>query len=342
MKRYLIGLLALVVVASGCAGSGPANSGSGGAAFSSMSPQQKYSHLISSNQDATYHVSYNMTFDMNAGDSRMSGLLGMIKAIFENADIDLYSYKGDVKSVVSVSALGSQSVTATYPIKDSNYSVQCSESAGSSDLSCSFSQSSGLGSGNSAMSTTPSQDFSDDLDKINLSYEGKKTVAGRKCASFSVSMPPSLMNSSTVQGDVTGHLCVDMEKGFMSRMAMNMSMESSTGFGNNTTPANVFIEFKAKDYSEDVTASDLELPKNMIVDLKCDGGLTGRVYSRDFSGQADLDVNGEQMQKQISSGQIQTYNLTQYRTSGANSLNITAGGETYSDSCYHYDFGGLS
>ncbi|MFB6114872.1 MAG: hypothetical protein ABEK04_01160, partial [Candidatus Nanohalobium sp.] len=274
----MVAFLAAVIVASGCAGS---QTDSGIQGFSSMSPDEKYAALVSQARNSTYHVDYNVTFDAGLSTN-------IVGQAMENAEVDLYSHNGKVKSLVTLSMLGSTVNTASFPIRDKNVTVQCQETSGvtNTGLQCSLGK---TGSGSSLMATSPSQNFKDQLDKVNVTYEGKKTIAGRKCGSFDITMPSTVLNTSKIQDDIKGHFCVDMEKGYMARMAINMSIKTSQLAGTNE----IYLEFKAADYSTEVSASDVKVPQDVVVGLTCQEGLNARVYSPRYSGELDLTVNGE-------------------------------------------------
>ncbi|MFB6203997.1 MAG: hypothetical protein ABEK01_05895 [Candidatus Nanohaloarchaea archaeon] len=317
MESRVLTLFTLVIVASGCMHSSPPLSG--------MTPEEKYSELVSRSRNATYHVEYNVTFE-TGGSNMMSGVLN-------SADVHLYSYRGDLKSRVTISVLGSAVVTSDYPIKGGNASIQCQKITSltsGSGLKCSvkYSQTSQL------MATGPSSSYRDQLEKINVSAGHIKTIAGRECMQFDVTIPEEVINVSAVEGPSHAGMCVDMEKGYMARMAVNMTMRS--GLGRTT---DIRLAFEATDYSPEVSESRVKIPRDLVVGLRCKDGLKVDIYSADYSGPLNITVNDGAESSTIESGELRTFNYTEHMVDGTNSVNVTAGGRTYSGRCKNLEAG---
>lgn len=344
MKGYLVGLMVIVFMVSGCVGSSNQDPGTkssnttegseetsvgqGNSAlpanFNSISDEKKYSSLANRSSNSTYHVEYGMNFEAGLDNE-------LITESIENAEVDLYSYEGSIKSLVTISVMGTTSTTATFPMEDSNRLIQCKEIIGLSSGSVSCSLSANSTGGTDMMATSPSQDFTEKLDKVDVSYEGMKTIAGRECASFDLAMPSDLLNRSNVEGEVLGHFCIDQEKGYMARMAVDMTTKTS-GLGEKR---DVHLGFNAMNYDTAVSKNDVEVPKDVIVDLKCRNDMKARIYAYEYSGDLDISINNESKQEQIVRGKIRNFNLTESRVGGTNTLNVTAGEKTYSDTCFH-------
>ncbi|MBC5792932.1 MAG: hypothetical protein H8Z69_02715 [Nanohaloarchaea archaeon] len=295
MKLKLVAFLALVVVASGCLGS-------------SQTPEQKLESLTSKANSSTYHITYAAEL---GGSEALSGLIG---------SPEIYSLNGDTKHLTTTNLLGSETTSATY--KKNGMTVRCTDSA--------LGLSEGISCSKSSSSTTASRpsEMLENVPKIAVNETGTRTIAGRECSNFELRASE---NTTTYTEDVNGtmNLCVDNQKGYIASMGINITTSTEL----NTERTRNALRMYVKEYDDEVSPEDLEIPVNTLVSLSCDP-FHANITSLGYTGEAQVELAGNNQTVNLEEGEERRLDFKTSKRSNYNTkVTVYAGGKASSDSC---------
>jgi hypothetical protein len=237
MRAWVVFLLSLIVIASGCAQlSNPDD------------PRTQYKDLLEKGQNSEYYVKYSMS---------MPGLSG-ITGSNTLANMKVYK-KGDRGKTLISSSLGtSSSSRAIY--RERNKTIRCTE--GSNYLS--------EDEGITCSLTRNSQDFRQNYKQVEKDYkierEGSKKVAGRKCNLFKLEMDNVEDLSSIKSDNITSNVCLDNKKGYIAFLTINTTSESAF---EDSVSSKKILEMKASDYQGSVDKKSVKPPIDAPVSMSC-------------------------------------------------------------------------
>ena len=305
-------LVAIAVLASIAAGVG---------AFqvidTNQTPEQQFKSQISDMKGSEYQVSYEI-------DADLSGLGGLISGSVREPE--LYNDGQNSKMVVDVAGV----TMAMYDLFQ-NRTVTCSEGSilginNESELDCS-------------VSNTGSIDFEEQFEKVNISRNGTRTVADRKCNMY-VLRSQEEINASGVPSAATEYsdgkvnICLDRQKGYPAIMEARSEIEQSELRSGGSSTQSIGLE--ATSYQDSASAESLEIPVKLATSMTCDP-FQANITTFDYSGETKVSINEQNRTINLDENSQRTLDLsTDRRESGSNSLKVYAGENTMEETCYHY------
>ena len=307
MRRTAILFLSLVVVVSGCS-----------QILGSQSPEQQFKSQVQDMTSSTYHVSYEV-------EAQLSGLGGIVTGSVQNPE--LYSNGEKSKMAVDIADM----TFAAYGLFQ-NRTTTCSEGSlfgisNNTGLQCS-------------VSTTGSIDFEEQLEEVNITRNGTRTVADRKCNMYVLRSDEEINASgvpstATQYSEGTVNICLDRQKGYPAIVTMESEVEQQSELrsGNSSTQS---IGLRATSYDGSVSTS-LEVPVDISTSLTCDP-FQANVTTFDYSGDTTVSVNGENRTVQLQEESTRTLDLSnESRVSGTNEVIVDTGENRRESTCYHYE-----
>jgi hypothetical protein len=306
MHIRFLGLVALVLIASGCIG--PLE----------QSTEQNFKDISTKTEKSSYLVTYDI--------SRERGILGNLPENFLEKP-RLYSYQNMQKAVIKPGMLGPSSTRSIYNLEgkflDCN-SKPIFGTRGETRVQCRSIESFPI--------PTTSQ-FVNNLDLI--SSNGTRNYAGRSCKMFkgqirnisrfnSVNLRSNDLSNSSVS------ICLDKQKGFISYLQFKVS--SSTG---NSQNENIeLLTLQARDHKETVSKEALDPPVDFKASIKCKP-LKIEIDSFDYEGKAQVVLNGKEVAStDLETGESFEKNIGKLSKSGANEITISTSEKDQKRVCY--------
>lgn len=226
MRYGTVILLFAVVMASGCA-------------YSNAGDADDLSQLADKADTSNYRVGY--SFDMEG-----SALIGEI-----SSDAELFSYNGETRFERSTIYPEGNTTTSIYSMNGSE-PVRCKKSSIAAndtvEIECNRTEATAERYIDGSMYTK---------DSYSVNYVEDREYAGRECSFYSIGLPPShFENSSVINTGAFVDLCLDKEKGYVAYNSMNLSAPINSA---GKQISNIYT-IEAKNYSSDVTGEDVNPP----------------------------------------------------------------------------------
>lgn len=241
-------------------------------------------------------------------------------------DPQLYNDGESSKMVVDIAGV----TIAMYGLFQ-NRTVTCSDGSllgisNESELDCS-------------VSNTGSIDFEEQLENVNISRNGTRTVADRKCNMYVLRSQEEINASgvpsaATDYSDGTVNICLDRGKGYPAIMEARSEVEQSELRSGGSSTQSIGLE--ATSYQRSVSAESLEVPVKLVTSMTCDP-FQANITTFDYSGEATVSINEQNRTINLDENSQRTLDLsTDQRESGSNSLKVYSGGEIKEETCYDY------
>lgn len=299
MNYKIAGILALTLIASGCAIGGPA-------------PDERLKDLSDKGNNSSFRINYSLE---RPGTSLLRG--GMDSFQF-------YSHRGDTLFKASSSIIGGETSVNVYDYREGQ-SITCTsktQAFNKTKTVCSIS--------NATTSRYTDVDrYADKSENFSMAYLGEKEFAGRKCSMFGMGIPAKDFESgANISGGANVKMCVDNEKGYVAYQSLNLTDPINT-LGQ--TIKNLYT-LKAQEYTEGVTEKEVTPSQGLALSVSCEP-LKTDFTSIGYSGNVTVSANGNNSTFSIQDSASKSLNLSEGQVDGENTVKAFYGEKTTEASC---------